>query len=81
LTQLFYRRKDIWLYLAGVDELKKENAKKGSKKLYLGFLLLNLFRLVTYRWLLTQDCPDQHNIEKDIPRTFPEHEFFKQEVK
>jgi hypothetical protein len=58
-------RKDIWLYLAGVDELKKENAKKG----------------ITYRWLLTQECKDQHNIEKDIPRTFPEHEFFKQERK
>jgi len=58
-------RKDIWLYLANVRELIKENEKKG----------------ITYQWLLAQKCPDHHNIRKDITRTFPAHEFFIEEKK
>jgi len=53
-------RKRIWLYLANVDKLKQENAKKG----------------ITYKSLLQMKCAESYRIHKDIPRTFPNHEFF-----
>jgi len=53
-------RKRIWLYIANVDKVKEQNYKKG----------------ITYQDLIEQECAVTYRIEKDIPRTFPNHEFF-----
>jgi len=39
-----------------------------------------LTRVVTYESLLKQECSDKNRISKDVTRTFPDHEFFQENV-
>ena len=69
------RRRSIWLYLAKVEQTKEMYKGRGSNNSIENHLIL-----VTYERLVHQECACKAIIKKDVPRTFPQIDFFKENV-
>jgi len=71
------RRRNIWLYLGEVENLKQEYSKNKCKI----FVYVKLSEiLVYYETLRNQTCSQEEKIKNDVKRSFGNHEFFKENV-